>query len=148
MSREHDITNERFGRLMVLCRDPNSKLGRPRWFCECDCGAIKSVRSDNLVSGRTRSCTCLMRECARIKVAKLCHFVHGCAGRNQRASEYRAWQKARENYPDLIPSTFLQFYRVMGPKPESPVTRLTKTPDGFAWLPAKQLKAVCLEETL
>lgn len=55
-----DKTGQRFGRLTVLRRDKIAKLNRPVWVCECDCGAVKSVRGGDLRT--VRSCGCLIRD--------------------------------------------------------------------------------------
>ena len=59
---KHDLTNKRFGRLVVL------KEGEPRysvpgkrvrtWDCLCDCGKTTNVIQPSLISGNTRSCGC------------------------------------------------------------------------------------------
>lgn len=65
MSKIRDLTGQRFGRLTVLCRaqherEPSGK-SRVYWTCQCDCGNIATVCTDNLVSGRQVSCGCYMR---------------------------------------------------------------------------------------
>lgn len=62
MSKLIDLTGQRFGRLTVLERAKNDKLGRARWLCRCDCGKEKIVSGTNLRSGQTRSCGCLSKE--------------------------------------------------------------------------------------
>jgi hypothetical protein len=58
-----DITGRRFGRLVVLNRHAiNSADRKPRWRCQCDCGAEVIVRRTSLKSGNTRSCGCLHNE--------------------------------------------------------------------------------------
>lgn len=58
-----DLTGERFGRLTVLRRDTDRiKKNCVYWVCRCDCGAIKSVESMKLKSGRTKSCGCRKRD--------------------------------------------------------------------------------------
>ena len=56
-----DITDQRFGRLVVIAQDrPRSKEGNGTyWLCACDCGLTKSVRKSNLLSGNVKSCGCL-----------------------------------------------------------------------------------------
>lgn len=51
---------KRFGRLLVLKRDPDDIR---RVICKCDCGAIKSTRYCVIEQG-TRSCGCLAAELA------------------------------------------------------------------------------------
>lgn len=53
-----NLTNQRFGKLIVLERD--SKIVYPtHWLCKCDCGNIVSVGAANLRSGKTESCGCI-----------------------------------------------------------------------------------------
>lgn len=61
-----DLTGMRFGRLLVLRLDTiRSTARRKYWICQCDCGNIKSICSDALVSGDTLSCGCMKQEKAR-----------------------------------------------------------------------------------
>lgn len=56
-----DLTGQKFGRLTVIGLD--DKPGRKTyWICKCDCGNVKSVRSDSLQGGRIKSCGCLKVE--------------------------------------------------------------------------------------
>lgn len=59
-----DLTNQRFGRLIVL--NYNEKVSKEKhkahWDCQCDCGNIKTIMGDSLKNGRTQSCGCLKKE--------------------------------------------------------------------------------------
>ena len=60
-NKMHDLTNQRFGKLVAInpfkkSDDPN---GEYWWYCQCDCGNTKDVRSSSLVHGDTRSCGCI-----------------------------------------------------------------------------------------
>lgn len=58
-----DLTNKRFGRLIVLYKDSNKKTKTGcYWVCKCDCGNIKSIRSDHLRKGHILSCGCYNKE--------------------------------------------------------------------------------------
>lgn len=60
-----DRTGMRYGRLTVVKRAENKKIGnntRTMWECKCDCGNTVIVRSDSLNDGTTRSCGCLQRD--------------------------------------------------------------------------------------
>lgn len=61
-----DLTGMRFGKLLVLRRDPGRKDGGNYfWICECDCGNRKSIRGTSLVmKNGTRSCGCDQRAVA------------------------------------------------------------------------------------
>lgn len=70
----HDITGERFGRLVALKRDadyitPSGGI-EEQWLCQCDCGNQTVVRKYCLKRGSTKSCGCLAKE-----LTSKCHFV-------------------------------------------------------------------------
>ena len=56
-----DLTGQRFGRLTVIGIDDRGTR-KTYWNCLCDCGNIKSVRSDSLQCGAIQSCGCLKKE--------------------------------------------------------------------------------------
>jgi hypothetical protein len=69
-SKYLDLTNRKFGRLVVLGRDNNretisGKTKRIYWKCACECGKTTSVLRHNLENGSTSSCGCLGREKAK-----------------------------------------------------------------------------------
>lgn len=57
-----DITNMRFGRLLVLKRSYVDKDNFIRWECLCDCGNTYFGRSYELRRGTVKSCGCLANE--------------------------------------------------------------------------------------
>ena len=63
MSKLIDLTNQKFGRLTVLCKDTEriTKNGS-YWICQCECGKTKSVKSSSLRRGEIQSCGCLRNE--------------------------------------------------------------------------------------
>ena len=62
MGQYKDWTGERFGKVVVLERAENSKHGKSRQRCKCDCGKIFVTDTQNLVNGDCQSCGCLHRE--------------------------------------------------------------------------------------
>ena len=56
----HNLIGQKFGRLTVVGRAENSKGGKARWICVCDCGKVKEkpVLGYALLSGRISSCGC------------------------------------------------------------------------------------------
>lgn len=68
MAKAKDLTNQRFGKLVVIERDweyPKLKQLVSRnafWRCQCDCGNITTVNSSGLKSGNTTSCGCVFKE--------------------------------------------------------------------------------------
>ena len=55
-----------FGKLTVIAKGGHREYGASRhrkllWLCECDCGTVKEVVSDNLRAGLIKSCGCVHR---------------------------------------------------------------------------------------
>ena len=59
-----DITGGSFWRLKVVRRADNSRGGKARWLCLCECGREATVIGSDLRRGGVRSCGCLQREAA------------------------------------------------------------------------------------
>lgn len=60
MARCIDLTGQKFGRLTAIKRDTSRK--GVYWICKCECGNTKSIKSDSLRSGTSKSCGCLQSE--------------------------------------------------------------------------------------
>lgn len=56
-----DLTNQRFGRLLVFYRDTNIRK-EAAWYCVCDCGNSATVAGYSLRNGITISCGCYKAE--------------------------------------------------------------------------------------
>lgn len=67
-----DLSGKKFGRLTVLCDsgERRSGSGGVIWICRCDCGQMKKIRQDALMSQKTVSCGC-MKSRGNEKVADL-----------------------------------------------------------------------------
>lgn len=61
MSKAKNLIGQKFGRLTVMERGVNSKAGKSRWVCKCECGKTKIVVGSDLTSGKTKSCGCIQR---------------------------------------------------------------------------------------
>lgn len=81
-----DITNRRFGLLIAVEIDSRNKHGKIKWKCRCDCGKIKLVLSNSLLSGGTISCGCWRKNHPN-------HFVHGQSHKN--ITEYTIWNSMK-----------------------------------------------------
>lgn len=58
-----NLAGKKFNRLSVLERVSNNPINdRVRWKCKCDCGNVAIINSKGIVSGRTKSCGCLLTE--------------------------------------------------------------------------------------
>lgn len=53
-----DLTNQRFGKWLVLERAENSMDNRAQWKCRCDCGKERIVLGKSLRAGKSTSCGC------------------------------------------------------------------------------------------
>lgn len=99
MGQKTDLTGQRFGRLTVIERVPNtSKYKCVKLRCLCDCGNERIVDRDSLVRGLTRSCGCLRRESMRIN-----HHVQQCGDENTHYRHgktytrlYRIWRGMKQ----------------------------------------------------
>lgn len=61
IARTIDLRGQQFGLLIAIEEVGNDKLLKSRcaiWKCQCDCGNIFSIPSNQLISGRTKSCGC------------------------------------------------------------------------------------------
>lgn len=57
----NDLTGKKFGKLEVIgVHDTGSR--KTYYVCRCDCGNVKVVRADALISGATKSCGCIKKE--------------------------------------------------------------------------------------
>lgn len=95
MGRFIDLTNKKFGRLLVIERSRNDKQGKPMWRCRCDCGSEITVRGAALSQGHTVSCGCYCREIHTShggSESRLYHVWH--------SMKERCYSKTHNAYPD------------------------------------------------
>lgn len=66
--RRHELAGKRFTRLTAIEYVPSTKIKKDgkrregKWKCICDCGMITMATGGDLVSGRKKSCGCLLKE--------------------------------------------------------------------------------------
>ena len=67
-----DLTNKKFGHLLVLKFFKQDKNKKSIWECQCDCDGktIIYVRGSDLLSGKTQSCGCIKSR-GEEKIAKI-----------------------------------------------------------------------------
>jgi hypothetical protein len=83
----HELTGQRFTRLLVIERAGSNKHGFSLWKCICDCGNQRIVAAGELLRGDTKSCGCLRKE----RIARL-KWKHGHARLGQWSSPtYQSW---------------------------------------------------------
>ena len=85
--RSMDLTDQRFGRLVVIERADRTPSGAIRWKCKCDCGKTTVVAQSNLRMGHTQSCGCLSVETSRKQ-----SLIHGDAHVSR---IYEIWKNMR-----------------------------------------------------
>lgn len=83
---ENYLIGKEFERLTVIGFSHRASRNRRYWLCRCICGNEKAIREDSLLSGRIRSCGCLMIE----KTGKLM-LSHGMS----QTRLYSTWQKMK-----------------------------------------------------
>ena len=93
-----DLTGQKFGRLTVLKQNGKDKWGGSLWLCLCECGKQKTIKSNLLRRGCTRSCGCLQYE-TRGDNGKS-NIKHGLS----KTIEYNRWKQmnercSNENHP-------------------------------------------------
>lgn len=121
-----DLAGQYFGRLYVLRRGENSKNGKPRWVCLCECGKETAVLGTHLRSGNTKSCGCWKAE--RTSQSKR---THGMTGTPEHACwksiNRRCYSRNYHKFPsyggrgitvcERWLESFENFLADMGPKP-------------------------------
>lgn len=60
ISGRKDLIGKRFGKLVVIDRETTGGYKVGKYICQCDCGNIIKVSSNNLIQGSTQSCGCLL----------------------------------------------------------------------------------------
>lgn len=81
-----DLTGRTFGRLKVISKH-DTKSGKTRYLCSCECGGETITAGTNLTQGITTSCGCVRRE--RVSAAKR---THGHGHPERRSPTYNSWR--------------------------------------------------------
>lgn len=96
--RPINLAGLQFGRLSALAF-AGVVNAETRWFCVCECGNFKIVRTHDLRKGM-ESCGCLKRE--RIVAAVQTHGMY-------KTPEYRAWTHAKDRCYNPRDRKYLQY---------------------------------------
>lgn len=100
-----DITGKRFGSLVVPGYTGSSNM----WQCKCDCGTIKNIHRDSLMTGKTKSCGCL-KETMR---AQTLFARYGDTNTNRVNNPREEWQIEALHNKDML----LNVFNLLGHKP-------------------------------
>lgn len=84
-----NLDGQRFGKLTVVER-VQSKKGRSRFVCLCDCGAESVVVGTDLKSGNTTSCGCVKKV-----IGFTSNLIHGGSAGDM-AGAYRSWRSMKQ----------------------------------------------------
>lgn len=87
MGAINDLTNRRFGRLLVKERFKHPTKRVTLYKCVCDCGNEVVVRHGQLTTGETKSCGCLRKEMLSQK-----QLTHG----HSKEKLYLVWKSMRK----------------------------------------------------
>jgi len=140
-----NLTGKVFERLTVVSFS-HSTGQKSYWNCVCKCGKTKTVRTDNLQRGITRSCGCLHLESVTRNGLSLA--THGHTRGKHPSAEYEAWgnmigrcsgnrRRDSANYKDRGITvcqrwldSFENFLADMGPRPSKGYTIERKNNEG------------------
>lgn len=131
MQRSHNLKNLKgkvFGRLTVIELSKKSKPGKIYWECLCQCGNIKSISSNSLLSGNTKSCGCLRKEIVSSSKSThkksyypeyncYHHMLKRCYNKNNNVYQYYGARGIK--VCDRWLESFENFYEDMGDRPSS-----------------------------
>lgn len=97
-----DLVGDRYGRLTVLRKSDKTTGRKTYWWCQCECGKVKEIRSDTLRSKTkpVRSCGCLLKEQAIENVSK--NHKHKAS----RTRLYNIWQNMKARCYNVNDSSY------------------------------------------
>lgn len=102
MRKITDLSNHRFGRLIVLRIHKWRWSGSICWECICDCGKERIVSGKNLKSGNTKSCGCLKEDIKNNYYSYFKQRIRKCAPNVRGSRDYRQWRLSIFERDDYI----------------------------------------------
>ena len=73
LKKVKDLSGKKFNMLTVISLDEERVGRKTYWITVCDCGNVKSVRSDSLQDGTVKSCGCIKKEQDKINLGRETH---------------------------------------------------------------------------
>jgi len=98
MPRKLNVIKNRYTRLIVI-KEVQKHISTggnasSQYLCQCDCGNEKIIFLRSLVSGKTKSCGCLLRESCSINGKK--RRIHGMRSKESEGDKtYESWRAMR-----------------------------------------------------
>ena len=79
MRDSNELASKQFGLLIALSQVTED--GRNKWVCQCRCGNKATIRQEDLLSGRSKSCGCITMQLKQAKAEKKFSLVNRKFGR-------------------------------------------------------------------
>ncbi len=98
MPRLRNLTNQRFGKLVVIKRAPNKGGRFTCWLCQCECGKTTTVRSGDLQSRKTTSCGCWRNQILRSGIRTTHGLKQHALYKNWKAIKQRCSNKNNQSF--------------------------------------------------
>lgn len=126
MSKILDLTGHKYGILTAIERTQDRSGTSYKWLCHCECGNTCSVASNNLRTGHTTNCGCLLktkRETYREGFPPTWYEVYGIWGgikercNNPNSLSYERYGAVGIKMQESWESSFELFFEHIGPRP-------------------------------
>jgi len=128
--RFKDVTGHRFNNLVVEGFWGRDRTKKSNWLCRCDCGELTVVMGNNLKTGHTKSCGCLVNKQAKsvgqsnkthgLRYHEIYNTWSGMKQRcfNPKADNYRSYGERGITVCEEWKDSFPNFLADMGERPE------------------------------
>jgi hypothetical protein len=89
MTKRLELIGKTFGRWTVIA-DAGNKKQASFWYCECDCGTVRTIQGDSLTGGNSKSCGCLNVDNVTTRSTK-----HGHLKGRVKSKTYNSWTQMK-----------------------------------------------------
>ena len=90
MPKKVNLVGQVFSQLTVMAKAIFQIYGDVRWICECSCGGVSVVTSNNLIKNHSKSCGCLVSKTCGERFTK-----HGLSSGGYRRPMYKLWKSMK-----------------------------------------------------